>query len=129
MPRAVVIDDNLMFAAMVEPQLKRLGYEVTTLSRPPVDAAEVAALAPALILVNLASERSPGADTVRGLRARPELVNTPLIGYAGHVEQHLLHAGRDAGADLVVPNSAIRAGMPQVLEKLGRRWTGEEEPG
>jgi CheY-like chemotaxis protein len=123
-PRAVVVDDNLMFAMMVEPVLKRLGYHATTLPGNPTTAEEVAALAPEVVFVNLTSSRYSGADLVRDLRSRPALAKTGIVGYAGHVERHFFQAGRDAGADLVVPNSAIRAAIPQVLEKLKRRLSG-----
>jgi len=120
-PGAVVVDDNLMFAMMVEPQLKRLGYAARTLSGSPSAAAAIAELRPALVVVNLTSTRYPGPALVRELRAREELADTAIIGYAGHVEREFFEAGREAGADLVVPNSAVRASMAEVLEKLRRR--------
>jgi CheY-like chemotaxis protein len=136
---AIVVDDNLMFATMVEPALKRLGYQVRTLNGGPSTVEDAARAAPALILVNLDSSRYAGPELVRELRARPQLAGTPLVGYAGHVERHLFQAGRDAGADLVVPNSAIRQSMPEVLAKLqkgvateaqrAQRDQGREETG
>jgi CheY-like chemotaxis protein len=123
-PTAVVVDDNLMFAMMVEPALKRLGYQTETVSGGPSTVQDLAAAPPDLIFVNLASARSGGPDLVRRIRGRPELARTPLVGYAGHVERHLFQAGREAGADLVVPNSAVRKAIPEVLEKLRRRTAG-----
>ena len=120
-PRAVLIDDNLMFSMMVQPQLVRLGYVVTTLSGAPGDLEKAESAAPELILVNLASTRFLGPEMVRELRSRPGLETVPLVGYAGHVERHLFEAGAAAGADLVVPNSAIRASLAEVLAKLARR--------
>ncbi|MFN3652301.1 MAG: hypothetical protein ACK47B_22215 [Armatimonadota bacterium] len=124
-PLAIIADDNLMFAMMAEPALKRCGYRTRTLSGGPGSAARIAAEAPELVLVNLASTRYPGADLIRDLRAEPATAETPVIGYAGHVERDLLQAGRDAGATLVVPNSAISRALPEVLEKLQRRLAGE----
>lgn len=129
LPLAVVVDDNMMSAMMVGPALQRCGYRVRTLSGGPTAAAQIAEGAPELVFVNLASARTPGADVIRRLRAQPETGGTPVIGYAGHVERHLFQAGREAGATLVVPNSAISKAMPEVLEKLRRRLggAGEEE--
>lgn len=124
-PRAVLVDDNLMFTMMVQPALKRLGCEVRALSGGAGE--EIARLAPDLIFVNLASNRFSGPDLVRELRSRAELARTPIVGYAGHVERHFFQAGREAGATLVVPNSAMRKALPEVLEKLQRRLAGAAE--
>ena len=126
-PCAVLIEDNLMFAMMVEPALKRLGYQVKTLADPRTAAETAAALAPEVIFVNLTSSRLDGPEMVRTLRAQPALAETPVIGYAGHVERHFFQQGREAGATLVVPNSAMRKALPQVLEKLRSRLAGAAE--
>lgn len=119
-----LIEDNLMFAMMIEPTLKRLGYQPRTLAGGPSTVDDLAAAPPALVLVNLASGRFDGPALVRGIRARPELAELPVVGYAGHVERHFFQAGREAGATLVVPNSAMRKALPQVLEKLQQRLAG-----
>lgn len=52
-----------------------------------------------------------------------------IIGYASGLEREFLAAGLEAGATLVVPNSAIRGALPQVLHKLARRLenAGEQD--
>lgn len=122
----VLIEDNLMFAMMIEPTLKRLGYQTRTIAGGPTTAADLAAAPPAVAFVNLASSRADGSALIREIRARPELANLPVVGYAGHVERHLFQAGRDAGATLVVPNSAMRKALPQILEKLNARLAGQD---
>lgn len=128
-PRTVVlVEDNFMLSMMIEPVLQRLGYATRTLMGTGDAAAQVAALAPAIVLINLTSTRYAGPGLVRELKARPELTGVGIIGYAGHVERHFFEAGRAAGADLVVPNSAMRKALPEVLEKLQRRLTGTDDP-
>jgi len=122
--RAVLVEDNLMFSAMVEPQLRRLGYAVRTLSGGPSTVEQIAEAPPDVLLINLTSNRYVGVELVRALRSRPELAAMGVVGYAGHVEREFFQAGRDAGADLVAPNSAIRASLAAVLEKLARRRAG-----
>ena len=126
-PCAVLIEDNLMVAMMVDPAQKRLGYRVKTLADPRTAAEAAAALAPEVVFVNLASSRLDGPGMVRSLRAQAALAETPVIGYAGHVERHFFQQGREAGATLVVPNSAMRKALPQVLEKLRGRLAGVPE--
>jgi CheY-like chemotaxis protein len=120
-PLAVLVEDNLMFAMMVEPALKRLGYRVRTLTAAAGAAEKIASGSPALVLVNLTTTRYSGADLVRELRSTPGMEATPIIGYAGHVEREFFQAGKEAGADLVVPNSAIRASLAEVINKASRR--------
>jgi DNA-binding NarL/FixJ family response regulator len=124
---AVVIDDNLMFSMMVVPALKAAGYVVRTLPGAADTTDTLADDPPALACVNLASARYNGPELVRDLRGRDELRHTAILGYAGHVERHLFEQGAAAGADLVVPNSAMRGAFPRVLEKLARRRAGETE--
>lgn len=121
---AALIEDNLMFAMMIEPALRRLGYQPRTLSGGPSTCADLVAASPVLVFVNLASSRFDGSALVRELRAHAELRDLPIVGYAGHVERHLFQAGREAGATLVVPNSAMRKALPQVLDKLQQRLAG-----
>lgn len=120
---AVLIEDNLMFGMMVEPALRRAGYAVTTLAGGEALPDRVLAARPDLVVVNLTSPRFPGAELISELRARQAAV--PILGYAGHVEREFFAAGRAAGADLVVPNSAMRKALPEVLAKLERVRGGE----
>jgi len=122
----VLVEDNLMFAMMIEPALKRLGYQTRTIPGGSTTVADLAAAPPAVAFVNLASSRVDGAALVRGFRSQPELADLPVVGYAGHVERRHFQAGRDAGATLVVPNSAMRKALPQILEKLNARLANQD---
>lgn len=126
--QAALVDDNLMFSAMVEGPLRRLGYRVKTLAGSAAAVEALAELAPELVLVNLTSGRYPAPDLIRAIRAHPRLGRVAIVGYAGHVERHFLQAGREAGADMVVPNSAVRSALPEVLAKLQRRRAGQDDP-
>jgi CheY-like chemotaxis protein len=123
--RALLIEENLMFSAMVEPALRRLGYDVRTVAPGPA-AAAIDRDAPDLVLINLTS-RNSAPDLIRSLRSLPGGGELAIVGYAGHVEREFLQAGREAGADLVVPNSALRTALPKVLEKLQRKRAGATE--
>ena len=125
-PRAVLVDDNLMFTSMVVPALQRLGYGVRAVPGKADVAVAVAAFAPEVIFVNLAADRYPGTDVVRALRLEPATARTPIVGYAGHVERDRFQAGQEAGADLVVPNSAMRDALGEVLAKLRRRLAARQ---
>ncbi len=129
---AVVADDNLMFTTMVEPQLRRLGYLPRTMGGGEGLAARIADARPELVLVNMTADRFDAALLIRELRAHSGAARTRIIGYAGHVERERFAAGLEAGADLVVPNSAVRASLAEVLARLdggsGRRAAETESP-
>lgn len=126
MKTAVLVDDNLMFSMMVEGSLRRCGYQVRTLSGMPDLVDRIEAAAPDLVMVNLTSTRTGGPTLVSTLRGRPALARLPVVGYAGHVERHFFQAGKEAGADMVVPNSALKNALPEVLSKLERRLAGSD---
>jgi CheY-like chemotaxis protein len=126
LPLAVILDENLMFAMMLEPPLRKLGHRVQTLSGGPDLAHRLANAHPDLILVNLTGTQINGPEVIRALREHPELEKTGIIGYAGHEENAYFHAALDAGADLVMPNSAIKTKLPKVLAKLEKLKAGGE---
>ncbi|HTE18370.1 MAG TPA: response regulator [Armatimonadota bacterium] len=126
-PRAVLVDDNLMFTSMLVPALQRLGYGVRAVPGKTDVAVGVAAFGPQVIFVNLAADRYSGTDVVRALRLDPATAQIPIVGYAGHVERDRFQAGQEAGADLVVPNSAMRDALGEVLAKLQRRLAAGQD--
>jgi DNA-binding response OmpR family regulator len=114
-PCAVLLDDNLLFTANLEAGLRRLGYQPTTLPPLPGSVLLAVAAAPALILVNLGGAPSRRLELLRQLRAQPELAGVRILGYTGHTDTATLHAGREAGADQVVANSAVLGHLERVL--------------
>lgn len=124
---AVLVDDNLMFSMMVEGSLRRCGYQVRTVAGGADIVERIEAAAPDLVIVNLTSTRTGGPALVSALRGRSALGRLPIVGYAGHVERQFFVAGKEAGADMVVPNSALKGALPEVLAKLQRRLAGSDD--
>jgi DNA-binding response OmpR family regulator len=116
---AVLVDNNLLFTAQIEAALRRLGFRVRTLPPGAAVADQVAALTPRLVLINLGSNRELALQTVRQLRAAPELAETRLIGFGSHTDTATIHAGREAGADQVVANSAVMGHLKEILQAAG----------
>src|SRR5437588_864110 len=116
---AVLVDNNLLFTAQIEASLRSLGFEVRTLPPGAAAAGQVAALAPKLVLINLGWNREVALETLRRLRATPELAGTRLIGFGSHTDTALIHAALEAGADKVVANSAVMGHLQEVLQAAG----------
>ncbi len=116
--RAWVVDADLMGASAVAAALRRLGYEAT-ISAPSVGLPErLAGERPALVLVNLAMPGDAGPGLIRAVRSLAGGAELVILGYAGHVERAALAAGRQAGADGVAANSAVRGSLGEVLRHL-----------
>ena len=123
--QALLIEDNLMFAATLEPALRSAGYAVRTLGSESALRSRLPEAPTDLVVVNLAATRFVGAELIEAIRSQADWERVPILAYAGHVERELFAAGDAAGASLVVPNSAIRSALPEVLEKLRKRVGSE----
>jgi CheY-like chemotaxis protein len=113
----VVLDDNLLFSASLTAGLKRLGYEPLLLTDEKGAAQRAADARPVAILINLGSRRWDSSALVRSLKAEPTLSSVPLVGYSGHTEVDRIAAGRAAGCDFVVANSAVSGDLASVLRR------------
>jgi CheY-like chemotaxis protein len=113
-----VIDDNLLFSSGLVAGLKRLGYTPLLLSDARDAVARSAAARPRVVLVNLSPLAwDPGA-LIRALKAEPTLAGVPVVGFAGHMEVARIEAGRAAGCDHVVANSAISGDLAGILRHV-----------
>jgi CheY-like chemotaxis protein len=84
--RALVVDDSLEVLALLREVLEGEGFRVTT-SAAPVEPAEVARIAPDLVLLDLLFEREArGLDVLRRLRAEPATAAIPVVLCSGATE-------------------------------------------
>lgn len=81
-PRIVVIDDEGDFLTLMEHSLKSL-YEVTSLYGSEWTYAQVAALEPDLVLLDVNMPEEGGFEICRQLRADPRFAETPIIFLTG----------------------------------------------
>jgi DNA-binding NarL/FixJ family response regulator len=75
---------------------------------------------PELVLVDLSDAAFPAAATAARLHA--ELPDSPIVGFASHLDLKPLRAARDAGFALALSRSEFTARLPELLkEGLGVR--------
>src|SRR5689334_14728867 len=79
--RVLVIDDDAPTVALYRDVLEDEGYRVVTAASPELTAAAVAALAPALVLLDLrfAGHAARGVDLIARLKADPATRTRPLL--------------------------------------------------
>jgi len=116
--RAALIDDNLLFSGQISAGLARLGLAAEVIGSPAGAVERLAASPPVVILVNLSSDRLGPLELVRAIKAEPRLASVPVIGFTGHTEQTRIEAGRQAGCDRVVANSAVTGDLGAVLGRI-----------
>lgn len=116
--RAALIDDNLLFTSQISAGLSKLGLVAEVIGSPAGAVERLAADPPAIILVNLASDRLRPLELVRAAKADPRLSGVPVLGFTGHTEQALIHAAREAGCDRIAANSAITGDLRALLGAL-----------
>ena len=119
--RITLIDDNLMTSSQVSAKLSQLGFAPEVISSAAGAVEHLAAEPPAVVLVNLTADRLQPLEIVRAIKAEPRLAELPVIGFTGHTEAARIEAGRAAGCDRVVANSAVTGDLRAVLS----RWLPE----
>lgn len=116
--RAALIDDNLMFTGPIAAGLARLGLTAEVIGSSGGLVGRLAAGPPAVILINLSSDRLQPLELIRGIKAEPQLSGVPVVGYTGHTEQARIGAAREAGCDRVAANSAVTGDLRGVLSQV-----------
>ena len=122
--RALVVVPDLFFAARIAETARSL--EIELCEAPPHRALEVArAERPDLVILDLEAPGDP-VGLVRLLEAEPTLSATSLVGFCSHVNVVLRRQALEAGADVVLPRSALSAKLPRLLapERLPRSEPG-----
>src|SRR5687767_1599204 len=71
---------------------------------------------PALIIVDLHTQKLDPSELARRLKSDETLSTVPLLGFYSHVETELRDQAQSAGLDQVMPRSAFSANLAQILE-------------
>jgi len=86
---------------------------------------------PHLVIFDLNDAQSQPLETIRQMKADPELAGIKTIGYLSHVQVNLHRQATEAGCDQVMPKSAFTQRLPKLLSELsgagGADWEGEQD--
>ena len=119
-PLALVFYEKLIPGSQLVNRLQDLNYRV----QPLTDANQLAAVAkaegPMLIIVDLESDRSDICTVIAALHKAPETMHIPILAFADASAEPLQVAARQAGATVVVSNTALLAHLPNLLEQALR---------
>lgn len=109
--------DDLFFSARIESVLKHQGFAPQTVMTVPAALDAIETLRPLFAIVRFDAIKPEPFDLTRALKTLPEPV--PVLGFMPHVQiPETRPRAKDAGCDLLVPNSSIVQKLPQILAKL-----------
>jgi CheY-like chemotaxis protein len=114
-PRVLLVDDDLFLSARILSVLRRLGYRAESV-RTISDAEEAARVGQDLVILNFGSRRLGTLETIERLKG----AGAPrLLAYLSHVKiPDVREAVLAAGADRIVPNSAVSQRLPEILTRI-----------
>jgi CheY-like chemotaxis protein len=111
----LLVDDDLFFSARILSVLRNLGFRAEA-ARTVAEAEQKTRSGQDLVIFNFGSARLGELETIRSIKS----AGAPrLLAFLSHVK---IPAVRDAvlaaGADSLVPNSAITQRLPEILARL-----------
>lgn len=120
---ALIVADDLMVFARLEFAARAAGLE-------PVPHGATAAALPRLVLVSLAHRRLDPIAFIAAQRAAAVAAgrNLPILAFGAHVDEDRLEAARRAGADEVLPHSALVGDLAGRLRRHLDRLTPPDGP-
>lgn len=110
----LLLERDLFFSVKIRDTLRRLNYETVVARNEEDFARKLAASAPKLAIVNIAT---PGVAWER-LIARARAADVPVLAFGPHVDLEAQHQARRAGANRVVSNSKLTKDLPAIVERM-----------
>jgi len=99
----LLLADDFLFISRVQGHARALGLEVRSVRTPEVLLTKAAETKPSCVLLDVHVAGAKIAELIPALKA---LVPPPrIVAYGSHVAAAALQQARDAGCDVVVPNS------------------------
>jgi CheY-like chemotaxis protein len=116
-PLALVLYERLLPGTRLVNRLQELKYRVQAIADPGllVESAEQAK--PMLVLADLESGRKDACAAIVRLKQNPATQHLPVIAFGDDSAADFQAAAREAGATLVVSETAILAHLPECLEQ------------
>lgn len=124
----LVVDDEPDIRELIEYNLKKEGYEVTTAA----NGKEAIALSkrniPDLIILDIMMPEMDGIETCRLMRAMPEFKNTFMVFLTARSEEYSEIAGFNVGADDYIAKPIKPRALVSRINAILRRNIQQEEP-
>jgi DNA-binding NarL/FixJ family response regulator len=107
--------DDFLFRSKIRAVAKHVNAEVTFAQTQDDVLAQARAGKPALVIVDLNSQKVDPIATIAAIKTDPALAGVRTIGFASHVHVQLIEAARKAGADQVLARSQFAGNLAEIL--------------
>ncbi len=114
--RVLAAVDDLFFASKIRGTAERLNVTVEFAKKADTLFDLAKTETPALIILDLNSERLDPLSLVKRLKEDEQLRSVPIVGFLSHVQTQLLRLAEDAGVERVMPRSAFTKFLPEILQ-------------
>jgi DNA-binding NarL/FixJ family response regulator len=112
--RVAILVDDMFFTAKINGAAAECGRSIERIkSREQLEA--LIANPPALVIVDLNSDRLDPLETIKFFKSRSELSSAPVVSFVSHVQTDLIRAAQAAGCDLVLPRSAFTQMLVEIV--------------
>lgn len=116
-PLALLCYERLLPGTQLVNRLQDLGYRVQTVPAAGDLPACTASWLPLIVLADLEITRGDVFDAVRKIRGNPSTAHVPILAFHGAEGAGLAAAAHEAGATLVVQDTALLNHLPQLLNQ------------
>jgi DNA-binding NarL/FixJ family response regulator len=107
--------EDFLFRSKIRATAKHVNAEIVFAQTHDEILAQVRALKPSLVIIDLNSAKADPVGTIAALKQDPQLAGIRAVGFASHVHVDLIRAARGAGADEVMPRSAFAGHLAEIL--------------
>ena len=112
----IAVVDDLFFASKIRGTAEQAGIPVSFARK--IEGLIESALQnqPAIIIVDLHSQKIDPIELARQLKADERLCDIPLVGFFSHVQTELQQQAQTAGFDQVMPRSMFTRNLALILQ-------------
>jgi DNA-binding NarL/FixJ family response regulator len=107
--------DDFLFRSKIRAVAKHVNADVRFVQTQEEILAQAKAIKPALVIVDLNSQKVDPVAAIAALKGDAELAAVRTIGFASHVHVDLINAARRAGADQVLARSQFAGNLADIL--------------
>ncbi|HEY6190169.1 MAG TPA: hypothetical protein VIW80_21135 [Pyrinomonadaceae bacterium] len=116
----IAVVEDMFFASKIRAVAEHLALEVRFLRSADALVAAVHEDPPALVIVDLHSQRCEPFSLAERLKADEAARTIPLLGFFSHVQTALARRAEESGFDRVMPRSAFTKHLSSILDSTRR---------
>ena len=106
--------DDMFFAAKINAAALECGSQIQRI-KSLQQLEELAAEPPAVVIIDLNSDRLNPLEAISSLKSQIALANVPIVGFVSHVQTELIRQAQAAGCDHVIARSAFSQLLPRIV--------------